>query len=282
MGFPKRITYHAGGKDSVGALLMNPSCAPHGGVDYARANRIAIREKERAMKARRAEEEAEPAKAFTLSKFKDVPSRLHESPPAAPSHEGVQFLRRGAAEQRASTLRERALKVRERMEADEQLPRREGGKPALPPFDRHARDSTPPSSFSTKNFVAANRISAASMKPHTPAEEKTSFRHSSQGVVPDYLVQRQKQWAKDEADFLASQPDPNAPPGTVLMTDQERIETLRQLTESECEVRKQLASLPLVIQTAKMRRRQEDLETQLGEIEGAIAIFARPKVYVAR
>jgi hypothetical protein len=46
------------------------------------------------------------------------------------------------------------------------------------------------------------------------------------------------------------------------------------------DVKAQLGSLPLVVETMAAQRRLLALEAKLAEIEDAVAIFAKPKVYV--
>jgi hypothetical protein len=41
-----------------------------------------------------------------------------------------------------------------------------------------------------------------------------------------------------------------------------------------------LEKLPFVVETPSMRRRLEELEAKLKEIENAIKIFSKPKVFV--
>ena len=47
------------------------------------------------------------------------------------------------------------------------------------------------------------------------------------------LVNRQKQWAKDEDERIKSIPDPDMPPGHKVMPKDEQQQTLKKLKESE-------------------------------------------------
>lgn len=71
------------------------------------------------------------------------------------------------------------------------------------------------------------------------------------------------------------------PPGTRLMPEDERLETLKDLIESKKEVNSALERLPVVSKTLSMERHKKDLETKLIRIEKAIETFSKKQVYVA-
>lgn len=71
------------------------------------------------------------------------------------------------------------------------------------------------------------------------------------------------------------------PPGTRLMPEEERIETLKDLMESQKEVNTTLEKLPVVSKTLQMQRHKKDLEEKLMRIEKAIETFQKKTVYVA-
>lgn len=108
-------------------------------------------------------------------------------------------------------------------------------------------------------------------------EEERSYQR---GVVPRYLLQRKEQRAQEEAAKRASQPDPDMPPGHRKMADEERHETLKRLQESQQQLLLQLGQLPVRSDTLTLRRRKEEIEGRLAEVEEAIKIFSRPKVFV--
>ncbi len=80
------------------------------------------------------------------------------------------------------------------------------------------------------------------------------------------------------------------PPGTRLLSEEERLETLKNLSQSieeiknvlgEAEVRKILETMPLSLKTLSMRKQKEELERKLDEIDKAIDTFSRKNVYIA-
>ena len=76
------------------------------------------------------------------------------------------------------------------------------------------------------------------------------------------------------------QGDAECPPGMVRMDESERVETLRVMTASLAECKRKLQKLPLSSDTPSAIRRRNELEGKMKELEGAITIFSRPKVFV--
>ena len=71
------------------------------------------------------------------------------------------------------------------------------------------------------------------------------------------------------------------PPGTRLMPEEERLDTLKDLTESRKEINTALEKLPVVSKTIAMERHKKDLESKLTRIDRAIETFNKKIVYVA-
>ena len=70
------------------------------------------------------------------------------------------------------------------------------------------------------------------------------------------------------------------PPGTKLMSEEERIQTLEDLNKNRREIQEILSQLPLSMKTDALQRRKVDLEKKLLEIEKAMVTFSRKVVYV--
>ncbi|KAM8760154.1 enkurin domain-containing protein 1 [Acanthopagrus schlegelii] len=100
------------------------------------------------------------------------------------------------------------------------------------------------------------------------------------GQVPQYLEERKKQWQKEEEERRRNAPDPTVPAGHTLMPEHKRQETLKTLTETHHSLVTELLSLPLKADSLSVRSRRAHLDCRLSEIEEAIKIFSRDKVYV--
>ena len=70
------------------------------------------------------------------------------------------------------------------------------------------------------------------------------------------------------------------PPGTKLMSEEERQDTLSHLGKGREEMLTALNKLPISSNTPGIMRRQAEYEKKLKEIESAIRTFSKPKVYV--
>jgi enkurin domain-containing protein 1 len=101
------------------------------------------------------------------------------------------------------------------------------------------------------------------------------------GAVPSYLVKRKLELEQQKQARLEAERTKHLPKGMVLLSEEERTRTLSTLQRTQTTLLQKLQALPLVVEVLRMRRRKEQLESQLKEVEEAIAIFSRPKVYVA-
>ncbi|XP_061784696.1 enkurin domain-containing protein 1 [Nerophis lumbriciformis] len=100
------------------------------------------------------------------------------------------------------------------------------------------------------------------------------------GQVPHYLEERKKQWREEEERRRKNAVNPSIPPGHTLMADSERQDALKSLKESHRTLVTELLLLPLKADNLGVRTRRTHLDRKLSEIEEAIKIFSRDKVYV--
>lgn len=100
------------------------------------------------------------------------------------------------------------------------------------------------------------------------------------GQVPQYIEERKEQWRKEEEERRRNAPDPSAPPGHTLMPESERQETLQSLKQTHHSLVTELLSLPLKADNLSIRSRRAHLDCKLSELEEAIKIFSRERVYV--
>lgn len=253
--------------------------------DHMRENRSQLKAVQDRHRGEREELERAPKETYKLSQFRDVPSRVFETTETSLSgrHEGV-FLVRNASERRREELAEESRQCRIQVEQKMEESRRfaqeqaaENRKASVPRADERA-DLAP---RSNADFIAKNRSQARKM--HQPVQEaEENVKHESYGRVPSYLQTRKNEWADAENERRRNAPDPNCPPGMCLMPEQERLDTLRTLQSSKSECMHQLERMPFVVETPSMKRKQENLESKLREIDRAIEVFSKPKVYVAK
>ncbi|TGZ58981.1 hypothetical protein CRM22_009302 [Opisthorchis felineus] len=100
------------------------------------------------------------------------------------------------------------------------------------------------------------------------------------GGLPAYLIRERHQAAAAAAQEAASRPDPDQPPGHVRMPDADRVNTLELLRKAHAELTEEWFKLPVRMDTMRIRARRSELEQRLIELEQAISIFDKPKVFI--
>ncbi|KAJ1427487.1 calmodulin-binding-domain-containing protein [Ochromonadaceae sp. CCMP2298] len=183
------------------------------------------------------------------------------------------------------------MKVSEREESGSEVERRmeeakqySDAQPLTPRKSSLPREYGTLSGPTTVDYVMRNKVEAMQLLPEARSEKMVMNRptvHEDFGRVPEYLEERKARWAAEEEEERRRRPDPNCPPGMCLMSEEERCDTLDTLQASKNESLVQLRRLPFVVETPTMKKRQEFLEGKLREIDNAIAIFSKKKVYVA-
>ena len=104
--------------------------------------------------------------------------------------------------------------------------------------------------------------------------------HKEFGRVPKYLKEM-KIKAKMIKDIeKKKEEEKNYPKGTRLLSEEERLFTLKKLKESKKELENLVTKLPISLDSFGARNRQNKLFKELDEIDQAINTFSRNKVFV--
>uniref|UniRef100_A0A3Q0SFN1 Enkurin domain containing 1 n=1 Tax=Amphilophus citrinellus TaxID=61819 RepID=A0A3Q0SFN1_AMPCI len=133
--------------------------------------------------------------------------------------------------------------------------------------------------FIKHNARAAGKTVLRRSQSLTNLKDKT-VPSAVKGEVPQYLVERKEQWRKEKEERRRNAPDPTVPAGHTQMPENERQETLKSLKETHRSLVTELLSLPLKADNLSVRSRRAQLDCRLSEIEEAIKIFSRDRVYV--
>jgi len=244
--------------------------------DHAKENRRNIREKQRRLQQQKAEHNLKAEMpSFKMQRFKEVQSRVkiqnHRTPNTLQTVERGEYRRPGSVKSTSSSSSAETPRG--------STPGRAKMKPAVPT----SRDLAELAPRSKINFLHANAREAINSKPPSPplmSESKPT--HKNYGKVPVYLEERKMKWAQMERKRVENMEDPNAPPGMKLMDEGERRETLRVLQDSLEQAKNQLFKLPLTLETPSQLRKKTNIEAKMKEMEDAIKLFSRQKVYVAK
>jgi len=141
-----------------------------------------------------------------------------------------------------------------------------------------------------RNFVAENArkakaapVRANPVKVYNVEQEKKKKEEKDKyqaGVIPPYLQSRVAQWKAEEKERIANLPDPTVPEGHTVMPRQEKEETLNVLVKSRDQLLTKLRDLPLRNDTLRLHNTRIHLENKIAEIEDAVKIFSRPRVFI--
>lgn len=105
--------------------------------------------------------------------------------------------------------------------------------------------------------------------------------HKNFGKVPSYIHKYNRAREDAEIQRMVEEERAKIPPGTRLMPDEERLDTLKDLQESRKEINTALEKLPVVSKTLAMDKHKKDLEDKMARIDRAIETFSKKVVYVA-
>uniref|UniRef100_K3WGJ2 Enkurin domain-containing protein n=1 Tax=Globisporangium ultimum (strain ATCC 200006 / CBS 805.95 / DAOM BR144) TaxID=431595 RepID=K3WGJ2_GLOUD len=264
--------------------------------DYERENKLRIKLIQQKNREQRLHEEAAKREAFKLTRFKGVRPRVYKHEQENDeSNGGYPFLRRGNSEPSLHSERTTSEQQQQQQSSlppafhrPEKAPTRVPLKepvPSLEELEERNRELVAKMSLKERtDFVNSNAWEVIKKSPPTPARDaglKSVQYNRSFGRIPKYLLERKEQWAREEEERRRNAPDPDCPPGMMLLDEDERLRTLRVLRKSLDEARLQINHLPLRIETPNQIRRKNALEAKLQEIEDAIKVFDRTKVYVA-
>lgn len=122
------------------------------------------------------------------------------------------------------------------------------------------------------------------MKPPSrpsKAEPDVKQINKSYGKVPNYLNKFKEQKEEELRNKAIEEERAKHPPGTRLMPEEERVETLNDLLAAKAETSHALEKLPVVAHSQKMERHKRELEDKLNRLDRAIETFSKKTVYVA-
>lgn len=247
--------------------------------DFGKENVRRLREIQKRCKeqeAERAQSRAVPVKAlWTASKYQNVPSRVMaqlqvSSPSVKPQCQN--FLKAHSCGGSASPQRPQSKTSR----VAEQ---RRASCNSTQDLDLQLQVQGQTIDFIKHNARTAGKTVLRRSQSLTNLRDKP-VPSAVKGQVPQYLQERKEQWRKEKEERRRNAPDPTIPAGHTLMPENERQETLKSLKETHRSLVTELLSLPLKADNLSIRSRRAQLDCRLSEIEEAIKIFSRDRVFV--
>jgi len=247
-----------------------------------------LRHTELQLREKRLQENQPTKELYKLEQFRDIAPRLYDNiNNENRENQQSEFLVKGQSEKRRIEIAKESRAIRNELENKMEEARYYAGNKAAPVEPVSPRKADIPHDVAKlaprndANFITRNKVKAIAASPPSLKVKEEPIKHQSFGKVPTYLENRKQQWEEQKEEARRRAPDPNAPKGMKLMPESERIGTLEVLWQSKEEAVKQLAKMPFCIETPSLRKKQNMLEEKLREIENAIALFSRPKVYIA-
>ncbi|XP_056356625.1 enkurin domain-containing protein 1 [Oenanthe melanoleuca] len=258
--------------------------------DYEKENVRRIKEIQKKCKEReRAQERSQPKPVKALwksQKYENVESKVkaklqETSPP--PNPEAVNFLRAysrcGSGIKPCRPLSPRPVRAKEG--ADTEAPEAQGAENKVQVEGRSV-------DFIRHNARAARRaplrrsqsLQALAELLQQRRREQEEYNAKQKGHVPQYLLERKELWRRQREERLRNLPDPETPPGHTMMAESQRLDTLSSLKQSQEQLIKDLVLLPMRGDSLKMQKRRVELERKLSQVDEAIKIFSRPKVFI--
>ncbi|XP_004600964.1 enkurin domain-containing protein 1 isoform X2 [Sorex araneus] len=122
------------------------------------------------------------------------------------------------------------------------------------------------------------QVLAQVLEQKRQAQER--YNTTQKGQLPHYLLERRDLWRREAEARQQSQPDPAMPPGHTRMPESQRLETLDSLLRSQKQLLRELVLLPAGADSLRAQGHRAELDRKLVQIEEAIKIFSRPKVFV--
>ncbi|KAJ3216076.1 hypothetical protein HDU67_009956 [Dinochytrium kinnereticum] len=259
--------------------------------DHNKENYLKLKEMEKARKRMQEEREKPPPTPFRLKQFDDVPAKLTTRrsnssstvcSEGTPSLTGSPYSSRPSSSAGSISSTTSSQKNFIRMNA--QLARQ----PQLRCL----------CTLTAVSLILYTFLTFFKRSPSIP-ENLEVKRQTPKGQLPRYLVDRKMEWAEKEKERLMALEIEKIPRGMTLVPEEERLETLRLLTDrklirtsirctanpcstDEKKLIQELSQFSLVVEGIRQRKRKGDLEAKLREVEDAIEMFSRPKVYISR
>ena len=137
-----------------------------------------------------------------------------------------------------------------------------------------------------KNYVKENiQLVTDNKIPRKIYEDNSALpenKHKNFGKVPEYIKRYEMERELKEQEMLKRKEEMKYPKGTRLLSEEERVETLNSLIKAQQEMTQILEKMPITNRTLSIQRRKEELMKKLTEIDKAIDMFSKKRVFVKK
>ena len=119
-------------------------------------------------------------------------------------------------------------------------------------------------------------------KKYVQKSEIPEQKHKNFGKVPGYIKKYEKERELEKQEKLRRLEEKKYPKGTKLLSEEERVKTLNALIKSQQEMNEQYQKMPISNKSYNIQKRKEELIKKLNEIDRAIEMFSRKKVFIKK
>jgi hypothetical protein len=117
-------------------------------------------------------------------------------------------------------------------------------------------------------------------KRYKSKEEGNIYTHKNYGKIPEYLKQFKLDEIKRKEYEKLLEEEATYPPGTKLISEEERIKTLNSLILTKKTLENIFEKMPITKRSKSIQDKKEELERKLIEIENEIDKFSKKKVFL--
>lgn len=156
---------------------------------------------------------------------------------------------------------------------------KESNKPPLPNID----DTPLILPKINKNYIRENKQLVIENKiPQKKRVDSGSSnpKHRNYGKVPEYIKKYEREREVQKEELQRKKEALKYPKGTKLLTEEERINTLNALFKAQKEMTLVLEKMPITTRTLATQNKKEELIRKLDEVEKAIDMFSKKRVFV--
>ena len=104
-------------------------------------------------------------------------------------------------------------------------------------------------------------------------------KHKNFGKVPEYIKKFEQERENERQEKIRKKMEMKYPKGTRLLSEEERIKTLKSLKQAQLENSLLLEKMPITNRTFKLQQKKDELIRKLNEIDKAIEMFSKKQVF---
>lgn len=119
-------------------------------------------------------------------------------------------------------------------------------------------------------------------KKYVDNSEAPEAKHKNYGKVPEYIKRYEMEREFERQEKLRRKEELKYPKGTKLLSEEERVKTLQNLIKTQQELSLILEKMPITNRSVNIQMRKETIMKKLIELDKAIEMFSKKRVFVKK